>query len=633
MSLRFKLVLIPGAVVALYVVFQLSLQRQVVFPSFREMERQETLDDLHRVCEAIANEVEHLDTTCHDWAAWDDTWDFVETGNSKYVEGNLQNSSLESAHVDLMYFVRLDGTVVRRVIREIPEVEAPPDMPDFPEDRVPADFELRSTSGVEDFLSGVIVTRAGPMLIASRPIVTSSRTGPIRGFLVMGRRLDASAVAALHEQIKVEFELRAFTGTDPVGEPLRQARAAILEGETEVLAPRDDDVMLAYAPVLDIRDQPVLLVEVVVPRSILAEGRKVTEFALASTVGVGLLMLCILLFLLQRTVVAPLTELTAHAVSISRDDDLAARLNSTRTDEIGALAREFDGMVDTLARSRIQLVDSAHEAGMSAVATEVLHNVGNALNSVNVSSGLASRSLRKMRLDDLDLLSRTLEEHSADLAGYLTLDERGRHVPEYLRLLVKNLGQERDVALAESLSLSEGLVHIAELIKAQQSLTGRSMAAESVSSAAEFDAALRISAAGADGRIEVRREYQGAPRVSAQKHKLLQILVNLLRNAREAVDAADPPSPYITLRIETSADGRCVRFEVQDNGVGIEAGSEIAIFRSGFTTKPGGHGLGLHSSANLASELGGTLSARSEGRGMGSTFVLELPLEEQLAAA
>lgn len=633
MSLRFKLVLIPGAVVALYVVFQLSLQRHVVFPSFRDVERRETLDDLGRVSEAIANEVAHLDTTCHDWAARDDTWDFVETANPKYVEGNLQNSSLESANVDLMYFVRLDGRVVQRVVREVSEDESPPEMEDFPEAQVPPDFELRCTSGLGSSLRGVITTRAGPMLVASRPIETSANTGPIRGFLVMGRFLDPSAVVKLQEQIRVRFRLHEFEGEDDPRGPVRRARAAILKGEEEVLVPRDDEVMLAYAAVRDIRGRPVLLIEAVVPRSILAEGHRVTDFALASTVGVGLLMLCILLLLLQNTVVTPLTELTAHAVSISRDDDLDARLNSKRTDEIGALAREFDGMVDALARSRMRLVDSAHEAGMSAVATEVLHNVGNALNSVNVSSDLASRSLRKMHLDDLDRLSRTLEDHSADLAGYLAGDERGRHVPEYLRLLVKNLAQERAVALAESITLSEGLAHIAELIKAQQSLAGRSMAAESVSSSAEFDAALRISGAAADGRIEILREYQGAPRLKAQKHKLLQILVNLLRNAREAVDAADPADPHIVLRISTSPDGGCVRFEVQDNGVGIEPGQEIAIFRSGFTTKHGGHGLGLHSSANLASELGGTLTARSEGTEEGSTFVLELPLEEQLAAA
>jgi signal transduction histidine kinase len=133
--------------------------------------------------------------------------------------------------------------------------------------------------------------------------------------------------------------------------------------------------------------------------------------------------------------------------------------------------------------------------------------------------------------------------------------------------------------------------------------------------------------------VQIVREYQGTPRVRAQKHKLLQILVNLLRNARDAVDAGESTNPRIVMRLSTHPDGEFVRIEIQDNGVGIDPDNVVAIFGSGFTTKAGGHGLGLHSSANLAIQMGGRLTAHSEGLGKGSTFVLELPLEEQRVAA
>jgi sensor domain CHASE-containing protein/HAMP domain-containing protein len=618
---------------ALYVVFQLLLQQQVVFPSFREMERRDSLDDLRRVSQAIANEIKHLDTTCHDWSAWDDTCDFVETGNPGYVEANLQSASLESANVDLMYFVHLDGRVVHRSVREAEEGAPPIDLEGFPEDHVAEGFELGGMVGIEDSIQGLLTTSSGPMLVASRPIVTSARTGPVRGYLVMGRVLDGPAIAALHDQIRVDFGLHVLRDIVDPSTSLGRARVAIEGGDKELLLPRDDQVMLAYAPILGIDGKPALLIETVIPRTILAEGLKVTGYSLASSIGAGALVLGLLLFLLQKTVVRPLRELTAHAEAIGRNDDLDARLGSERTDEIGVLAREFDGMVDVIARSRLQLVESAHEAGKSTVASEVLHNVGNALNSVNVSSGLVSSRLHRMNLQDLERLARAIDQHSGDLAAYLDRDERGKHIPEYLRQLVESLVRDRESALTECTVLTEGLVHMVEIVKAQQNHVERPTAMDIVSTSSELEAALRISGAATDGGVQIVREYQGTPRVRAQKHKLLQILVNLLRNARDAVDAGESTNPRIVMRLSTHPDGEFVRIEIQDNGVGIDPDNVVAIFGSGFTTKAGGHGLGLHSSANLAIQMGGRLTAHSEGLGKGSTFVLELPLEEQRVAA
>jgi signal transduction histidine kinase len=126
--------------------------------------------------------------------------------------------------------------------------------------------------------------------------------------------------------------------------------------------------------------------------------------------------------------------------------------------------------------------------------------------------------------------------------------------------------------------------------------------------------------------VTLRREFSDVPPVTIDKHKVLQILVNLVRNAKYACDESGKADKLITLRIESAP--AAVRICVIDNGVGIPAENMPRLFTHGFTTRADGHGFGLHSAALAAQELGGSLSVTSEGSGCGATFILELPCAE-----
>ena len=123
--------------------------------------------------------------------------------------------------------------------------------------------------------------------------------------------------------------------------------------------------------------------------------------------------------------------------------------------------------------------------------------------------------------------------------------------------------------------------------------------------------------------IRVVREFDEVPLVSVDKHKVLQILVELIRNAKYACDESGKTDKLLTIRIGPTANG--VRISVIDNGVGIAAENMQRLFTHGFTTRQSGHGFGLHSGALAAQELGGSLQAKSEGLGCGAAFILELP--------
>ena len=298
-----------------------------------------------------------------------------------------------------------------------------------------------------------------------------------------------------------------------------------------------------------------------------------------------------------------------------------ARSNTTLRAEI----QERQRMESEVAAVHRQLVDASRQAGQAEVASSVLHNVGNVLNSVNVSTSILGERLRGLPIANLGKACQLIQQHSADLAGFLTTDEKGRRLPEYFRRVAQVLAEEREKLLEEAHSLSQNVDHIKEIVSMQQTHARRVGVRETVVLSDLADHALKLYAGRSHHPIQVVREFEAIPPLVLDKHKLLQVLVNLLQNARVACEEAQLAENRVTVRIHRHGDNH-VRIEVADNGVGIPPENLTRIFRGGFTTRKQGHGFGLHSAALTAREMGGTLQAQSPGRGQGATFILELPL-------
>ena len=280
-----------------------------------------------------------------------------------------------------------------------------------------------------------------------------------------------------------------------------------------------------------------------------------------------------------------------------------------------------------LAALNKQLQDTSRQAGMAEVAGSVLHNVGNVLNSVNVSASLLLEQLKRSKLPNLARAAGLVREHVADLAQFLTSDPRGRRLPAYLEQLAEHLASEQAGLLKEIRSLGRNIEHLKEIVSMQQSYAKVLGLAETVRVTDLVEDALRMNA-GALVRHDVRllREYDPElPHITVERHKVLQVLVNLIRNAKYACDESGRADRRLTVKV-TNGAGK-VWISVSDNGVGIPAENLTRIFNLGFTTRKNGHGFGLHSGALAAKEMGGVLLARSDGPGQGATFTLELPLQ------
>jgi two-component system, NtrC family, sensor kinase len=354
---------------------------------------------------------------------------------------------------------------------------------------------------------------------------------------------------------------------------------------------------------------------------------------------------------LQNSISGPIRALAQTAAAVAAQNDYSLRAKKFAPDEVGALTDVFNYMLDEIQRQHTELrreiservrveqeVDKLHkqvlsatrQAGMAEVATGVLHNVGNVLNSVNISTALLAEHLEKSRAANVGRLGQLLRSHSADLAGFLTTDPKGRALPEYIAELGQRLDAERLKMHGELQGLTANIEHIKEIVAMQQSYAKVSGETESLSIADLIEDAIRMNAAAfVRHGVSLQKELTPVPFVSVDKHKVLQILINLLRNAKYAVD--DTPHPKRIIRIGTHVEGRgFVAITVADNGVGIAPENLTRIFAHGFTTRKEGHGFGLHSGALAAKEMGGALSVQSDGPGRGATFTLTVPIAYDL---
>ncbi len=272
-----------------------------------------------------------------------------------------------------------------------------------------------------------------------------------------------------------------------------------------------------------------------------------------------------------------------------------------------------------------QLVETSRQAGMAEVATGVLHNVGNVLNSVNVSATLIAEKVRASEVSNLPKICELLHNHANHLGTFMTSDPQGKLVPGFLTILAGHLATEQGFLLHELSSLQKSVEHIKEIVSMQQSYAKVSGILETLSITELIEDALRLNAAILEKHgVQLTRQFVDVPPLCVDRHKVLQILVNLIRNSVSALNERVPGERWLALQIaHAKNDG--VTIAVTDNGVGIWAENLTRMFGHGFTTKRNGHGFGLHSGALAAKQMGGTLSVRSEGPGKGATFILQLP--------
>jgi signal transduction histidine kinase len=588
------------------------VQQQILLPSFAELERGAARQDMDRVAYTLGRELDLLGITARDWSNWADTYAFMQDHNLSYVTANLTNDALSSLRVNVLAFVDLDGRYVWSVGWD-PRSHALLKIDILAGGGLPPDHPWRSALQDGRKVSGLLRTNRGPLMAVFAPILNGFGQGPHRGMILLGRLVTDDEITRIGEQARVT--LAAVSGGVP-GLRANPTRELLVEHKatTEVVRAFDD-----------IEGSPALTLRIEVPRAITARGRQAVTYGSIFLIGAGVIVLILIIALLNRAVLSPLTRMTRHARTIGRSDDLTSRLDLKRADELGELAGEFDRMVDSLASARRRLVDRSFDAGIAENASGVLHNLGNAMTPLGAKVAMLQETLRAAPAADVDLVLRELE---------LAQDpERVADLETLLRLTSRDLAQS--IALAQ-----EDAEAVARLTLATQQL----LADLVPKSRSEWiPEAVRLPDLIAEGAelvspslrarltIELDPSVRAVGPVKVSRITLQQVFQNFIVNAAEAVQGAagERGSLRIAADVTGGSAGPQLHLTFSDNGVGISADHLSRIFERGFSTKPSAtnSGIGLHWCANAINVLGGQLRAESPGPYGGAVLHLILPLE------
>lgn len=617
MSLHKKIHLVLICVVAGYVLLSYAIQSAIVIPAFGHLDRENASRDVRRVGHTVREELAGLRSQGVDWAHWDDAYAFLNGNYPAFISTNFSASTLSTMDLDFMLFYDRNGKLVQS---QVADADGSHQLQTFFAQVHVSDLLARHAS-LESEVSGVVDTPSGWMLICSLPILTTDAKGPFAGALVLGRSMRSAWIERKRLQTQVDFSL--LGADDPVWAAKPDVATQVFHLGEATFSSVQDTELLSYWLLRDIFDQPALVVEARTPRETMALGTKTVDLTTLFLVLAGVLVIGVMWLLLERTIVAPLFKLKAHILGIRQTGELSKRMGLKRFDEIGHLANEFDALTSQLQEARTKLLQQSYKAGMAETAAGVLHNIRNAMTPLVNRIAKASASIEEARTLRLDAALAQMQQQPGG-------NGRCAKLAQYVDLAIGELERLHGTALDDMRVASEQASQVEAILKEQERLTHSEPVIETLDLADVVQEAANVVPVNqASGTLLKVHESIRGPRIRAHRLGLVQVLCNVLVNAREAIERGKQQRGCISLMAERESqqDGdSIIRLRIKDNGVGIEPERLTLIFQRGHTSKPEGNGgLGLHWCANTLTGMGGWLSVYSAGPGEGAEFQVHIP--------
>jgi signal transduction histidine kinase/DNA-binding NarL/FixJ family response regulator len=598
MSLRVKVLLVLACVMASSFIIGFAIMRSLVEPAFDELQSQLAQNDLSRVFRTLESTARYMDTMANEYAQWDDTYAFIQGKHPTYVEENLYAEFYHDFDINFMFFYDREARLTWGEVLDLNTNQHIPTDQVFSEPLTPRDM-LLSHDSPRSFVTGLIDTRQGPMVVISRPIIRTDASGPILGTVIFGRFLDDRKLTELRDQTGVDFQLTAARG-DALAAPDRAAYDDLVSSGAASLRREGREVIANYSIYPDIHGAPAFLLRIQTPREIAKLGTDALNGALIFLLLTGLLLAAAIWIFFRHLVIAPVTVLRQHILRIRESGDLSRRLSVTRSDELGDLATQFDAMTRELEVARQEMAQTRDEALRVA----------------------------RMKSEFLATMSHEIRTPMNGVVGMTELLLETQLDPEQKRF-AQGIQQSADGLLA----VINDVLDLSKLESGRLELESREFELGAL-----FDQVAFLFAAPTRGKgLELKCEIPPGTGTALRgdPDRLRQVLVNLVGNAIKFTQRGK-----ITLGAELleERDTACfVHFFVRDTGIGISKQDQRHIFDSfvqadgSMTRQFEGTGLGLSISKRLVELMGGLIEVESE-LGHGSTFSFTLPLERaQLA--
>ncbi|MEG4801124.1 PAS domain S-box protein [Microcoleus sp. ARI1-B5] len=403
MKLRRKTLSIVGITIAGLTGILYAASSSILLGSLVKAEEQEATQVVKGVLSVFGQTADDFNSRFADWSAWDDTYTFIQNRNSEFIASNLVPEGLNNLRVHLAIFVNTSGKIVYGTGLDSEKMKLTP-VPEALKQHISLKDPLLQHPNANSSLAGVLVLQSGPILITSRPIVTTKSTGPIRGTLVFGRNLDAAGIAKLSKITRLPLIVHSVNEAQlPVD--FLKVRDRLSAKKPILVRPVSEDLMAGYALIRDIYDRPALLLRVDMPREIYRQGQTSLMYLLVSVGLAGIGFIGCTLLLIERLVLSRLSSLAKAVNRVSSSQDLSVRLPVTGEDELADLAHTINGMLGAIASAESeQLEEKARYGAVVEQATDCIF-LWDAQTKRLLEANTAFRNLFDYSLDAISQLS------------------------------------------------------------------------------------------------------------------------------------------------------------------------------------------------------------------------------------
>lgn len=602
MSLRLKNLLIIGITVVCLIVLLYTISSAVVLNGFSLVEKNDTIENVDRVNDALSDELSVLSGVVGDWAAWNETYTFVNGENPKFVEEQIADRTFIEIKLNLVLFVNSTGGIAYGSgydLRNGSTAAIPGSMQNYLD---PGSILLRHPD-TKSSITGIILLPEGPMLVASRPILTNDGNGPIRGSVIWGRYLDVEKIKQLGTKTHLNVTVRRIDDADLPPDFL-SVRDSFSGTDKVLVRPINEGTIAGYTLLRDINDVPALILRVDMPRDIYNQGLESMRYLFYSLIALGLIFGGLTILLLDNLILSRLLRLNSDVKGIGTTKELSARVNAQGGDELSSLADSINGMLEALERSQSERQDVEEQLRA--------HRDQLAYVSKTKSEFLATMSHElRTPLNTIIGFSELLKDGT-----YGNLNEKQEHYMDNVITSSKFLLN----LINDILDLSKVEAGKIDLVKESMSVPGTII-----------EAIMLVKETASRHNVNLNQELDpGLAFIEADKQRFKQVLFNLLSNAIKFSKKEGG-----TVTITAKKEGDTAKFSVSDTGIGIREEDLTKLFREfvqvnrNIISEYGGTGLGLTITKKLVEQHGGNIMAESR-FGEGSTFTFTLPINGKI---